>query len=225
MYTFYADAKKRSFNENVSISLTAAAVLTYISFLTSYILGWADKVSVLEMFVVFTSYMCTILMSFQIRFGYIIGIVTTAATSFLLWNSDSPALAMFNLYLVGSLLYGFIYWKSDDNSRPVSRIGRNEILIMIGFAALLSVSYVTAITIVTPNMKLDYVDITLMALSGVAQLMLDRKKLETWLVWGVVNIISIPYFIYTGLYMVAFQFLFFLINAGVSYFAWKSEIK
>ncbi|AUZ95345.1 PnuC-like nicotinamide mononucleotide transport [Agrobacterium phage Atu_ph07] len=225
MYTFYADAKKRSFNENVSISLTAAAVLTYISFLTSYILGWADKVSVLEMFVVFTSYMCTILMSFQIRFGYIIGIVTTAATSFLLWNSDSPALAMFNLYLVGSLLYGFIYWKSDDNSRPVSRIGRNEILIMIGFAILLSVSYVTAITIVTPNMKLDYVDITLMALSGVAQLMLDRKKLETWLVWGVVNIISIPYFIYTGLYMVAFQFLFFLINAGVSYFAWKSEIK
>lgn len=225
MYTFYADAKKRSFNENVSISLTAAAVLTYISFLTSYILGWADKVSVLEMFVVFTSYMCTILMSFQIRFGYIIGIVTTAATSFLLWNSDSPALAMFNLYLVGSLLYGFIYWKSDDNSRPVSRIGRNEILIMIGFAVLLSVSYVTAITIVTPNMKLDYVDITLMALSGVAQLMLDRKKLETWLVWGVVNIISIPYFIYTGLYMVAFQFLFFLINAGVSYFAWKSEIK
>lgn len=225
MYTFYADAKKRSFNENVSISLTAAAVLTYISFLTSYILGWADKVSVLEMFVVFTSYMCTILMSFQIRFGYIIGIVTTAATSFLLWNSDSPALAMFNLYLVGSLLYGFIYWKSDDNSRPVSRIGRNEILIMIGFAGLLSVSYVTAITIVTPNMKLDYVDITLMALSGVAQLMLDRKKLETWLVWGVVNIISIPYFIYTGLYMVAFQFLFFLINAGVSYFAWKSEIK
>lgn len=225
MYTFYADAKKRSFNENVSISLTAAAVLTYISFLTSYILGWSDKVSVLEMFVVFTSYMCTILMSFQIRFGYIIGIVTTAATSFLLWNSDSPALAMFNLYLVGSLLYGFIYWKSDDNSRPVSRIGRNEILIMIGFAVLLSVSYVTAITIVTPNMKLDYVDITLMALSGVAQLMLDRKKLETWLVWGVVNIISIPYFIYTGLYMVAFQFLFFLINAGVSYFAWKSEIK
>lgn len=225
MYTFYADAKKRSFNENVSISLTAAAVLTYISFLTSYLLGWADKISVLEMFVVFTSYMCTILMSFQIRFGYIIGIVTTAATSFLLWNSDSPALAMFNLYLVGSLLYGFIYWKSDSNSRPVSRIGRNEIIIMIGFAALLIVSYVTAITIVTPDMKLDYVDISLMALSGVAQLMLDRKKLENWIIWAVVNIISIPYFIYIGLYMVAFQFVFFLINAGVSYFAWKSELK
>ena len=68
------------------------------------------------------------------------------------------------------------------------------------------------------------IDVGLAVASGVAQFMLDNKKIETWTVWAGINIVSIPFFIYSGLTLVAFQYVFFLINTFIARKAWKHSM-
>lgn len=68
------------------------------------------------------------------------------------------------------------------------------------------------------------IDIALAALSGVAQLLLDNKRLQTWAVWLVVNILSMYAFYYAGMYIVLLQYVFFTANTLVGYISWKRSI-
>lgn len=72
---------------------------------------------------------------------------------------------------------------------------------------------------------LNPIDVGLAVASGVAQLMLDNKKLQTWIVWAGVDIVSIPFFIVSGLYFVAFQYVFFLANTAIGYVQWRKTVK
>ena len=71
---------------------------------------------------------------------------------------------------------------------------------------------------------LNPIDVGLAAASGVAQLMLDNKKLENWSLWAAINVVSIPFFLYSGLTLVAFQYLFFLGNTVIGHIQWKKSM-
>jgi nicotinamide mononucleotide transporter len=57
-------------------------------------------------------------------------------------------------------------------------------------------------------------------LSLVAQWMISHKKLENWLVWIVVDLISIPLFAYKGLYLTSALYVVFLVLCCVGLRAW-----
>lgn len=56
------------------------------------------------------------------------------------------------------------------------------------------------------------------ALSLIGQVLLGRKWLENWLVWGVVNFISVGLFAYKGLWLTCLLYLIFL---GMSVLGWR----
>lgn len=57
-----------------------------------------------------------------------------------------------------------------------------------------------------------------------AQFLLDRKKIETWIVWVLVNVVSVYVYFNAGLYLLAAQFVLFLINAIVAWFQWRKSM-
>lgn len=57
-------------------------------------------------------------------------------------------------------------------------------------------------------------------LSLVAQWMISHKKLENWLVWIVVDLISVPLFAYKGLYLTSALYVVFLVLCCVGLRAW-----
>jgi nicotinamide mononucleotide transporter len=234
-------------------SIAIAVVLTALSYGVGLYLGWIVALDWLEVFAVFTSYSCTWLCTRQSRWNYPIGVITTAAYSVLFWQWAMPALAIFNLYLVGSLIYGWFRWGSDDNTRPVTRVplkwyaGYGAIgLVILGLFLLANLMINPAgITALNP------IDVSLAVMSGVAQLMLDNKKLETWSLWAMVNIVSIPFFLCAGLAaltfsnlslplivaivsnpiswqggltLVAFQYIFFLANTYIGHTQWRKTM-
>jgi nicotinamide mononucleotide transporter len=208
-------------------SVILSVILTSLSYLVGFNLGWITEVNWLEVFAVFTSYSCTWLCTRQSRWNYPIGIITTAAYSVLFYQWGLLALAIFNLYLVFSLIYGWFRWGSDRKSRPVSFIplkwyaGYGFIgLIILGLFLLINIIFNPAgISALNP------IDVALAVFSGIAQLMLDNKKIETWVVWAGVDIVSIPFFVYTGLTFVAFQYIFFLLNTLIGYKMWKNTMR
>ncbi len=234
-------------------SIILAVVLTALSYGVGLGLGWIVAVNWLEVFAVFTSYSCTWLCTRQSRWNYPIGVVTTAAYSLLFWQWAMPALAIFNLYLVFSLTYGWFRWGSDKNTRPVTRIlprwytgyGALGLVILALFIAANWLFNPAGLTALNP------IDVSLAVLSGVAQFMLDNKKLETWGLWAIVDIISIPFFLCAGLAaltfgnlslvaiiaiisnpiswqggltLVAFQYIFFLVNTVIGHIQWKKSM-
>lgn len=207
-------------------SIIIAIGLTLFSYSIGFVLGWITVLNWLEVFAVATSYSCTWLFTRQSRWSYPIGIITTAAYSILFYQWGLLALSVFNLYLVFSLIYGWFRWGPDEISRPVSTIPLKWYpaygaigLIILGLFLLVNILFNP-----TGFAELNPIDIGLAVASGVAQIMLDNKKLENWAVWASTNIVSIPFFLSQGLTLVAFQYIFFLVNTIIAHKEWKRSM-
>lgn len=199
-------------------------VLTALSFATGIYFGWIAIATLnwLEVFAVATSYACTYLCVVESRWNYPIGIITTIAYSILFFQWGLPAVGVFNLYLVGSLIYGWFRWGPDGQSRPVTNVSINDIIPYTGLGVIIgALMYVILLTFGAPVV---YLDIAVAAISGVAQFLLDNKKLQTWHVWAIVNIFSIVLYFNAGLYLVAFQYVFFLFNTIYGMISWKKSM-
>lgn len=215
----------------IDMALLWTAPLTY----PMGLLPQEAQLRALEFWAVWTSYSCTLMCTFQTRWNYPMGVITTALYSILYWNYEAPALALFNLYLVFSLAYGWFRWKSDNDPRPVTRMNAESYWIHGLVGVCITVLFVLLVTNVaylnngtdfsTAFYGINPWDLGLAVGSGVAQLMLDNKKLENWVLWIIVDIVSIPYFIYIGLPLVAFQYVFFLANAFWGFVEWKRSMK
>ena len=54
-----------------------------------------------------------------------------------------------------------------------------------------------------------------------AQLLLDNKKLETWVVWILVNVVATWVYFSAGLAIAGIQYVLFLANAVWGFVAWR----
>lgn len=130
-------------------------------------------------------------------------------------------------YLVMSI-YGWIYWifggrRNQANSVPVTRTRRK----FWPFLALASVVFFLIIRFVLINYTDSDIpnwDAFTTALSFVATWMLARKLIEHWIIWIVVDFVSVGMYIYKGLYPTTFLFIVLTILAFKGYFAWKKQL-
>lgn len=215
-----------TFEKNIkttTIGVVIATILTGLSYIVADWMGWArlGEINYLEAFAVWTSYICTWLCVHQTRWNYPIGIVTTFAYSILFWQFELYSLAIFNMYLVGSLAYGYWRWGSDTDTRPVTRLTPWSYLnysilalVVYGFLFLINLAF---------GHEMTWLDVVLAVASGVAQFMLDNKKLENWILWIFIDIVSIWFYFETGLFIVAFQYFSFLLNAFYGYYKWNKS--
>lgn len=211
-----------------TVAYVGALVLTLFIFAVGLGTGMVTTLNWLEIFGVVTSFVCVILVNYQSRWNYPWGIVSQIAIFASLWLAGLYALALFNLYLVFSLAYGFYFWRSDENTVPVTNVASWKNWLGYAFFGILVLAlYFGCVYIMEPSnfANVSKIDAVLAALSGIAQFLLDRKRIETWFVWAVVNIISIPYFIYTGFFFFAFQYAFFLVNTVIAYLAWRKSME
>lgn len=61
------------------------------------------------------------------------------------------------------------------------------------------------------------------SLSIVATWMLARKKIEQWLIWIFVDLVSAGLYMYRGLYPTVFLFTVYAIMAGIGFYEWRKE--
>lgn len=201
--------------------IVVGLVLTILSFFLCTMLGFPmPPFNGLEFAAVATSYTCTIMFAMQKRAAYFYGVISTFLLCLLFASQAIYALAIFNGILVISLIYGYWRWGPDGKPIPVTRIrDPKSIAGYLGFFGLIAAFFYL---IVGGGSK---VDIFLASGSATAQLMLDNKKIENWLVWIVLNVFSVFFFIKVGLWLVAIQFALFLLNAIVAYFFWNKDVK
>lgn len=214
---------KLTATEHNFIGITLAACLTGISYLVGVQNGWITAVNWWEVFAVFTSFVCTYLCVMQSRTNYIWGVITTAAWSYVFYEIGLYGSMALNLYLVPTLAWGWFRWGKDTNTRPVAFVEPRWWFAYLGLTVIVwyAMSQVSAYF----GGTLTYADSLILAASILAQFLLDQKKIETWAVWILVNVVAIQTYMEAGLTLTAFQYVFFLANAFYGAAMWGFSMR
>lgn len=198
-------------------------ILTALSYAVGFGFGWVDALNWLEVFAVFTSYVCTFLCVVERRANYPIGAISNAAYCLLFFQFGLYASAATTGYLTFALAYGWFRWKSDKEAIPVRHLELKWVpAYILATAAFygLALAFVSAI-----GGTLALTDTVILIGTMLAQFLLDNKRIETWAVWIVVNIFAIYTYSQVGLALAAFQYVFFLINAFYGWYMWNKSKK
>lgn len=210
---------KRDFWESIAVG----GILTALSYLIGMLTQWVTTLNWLEVFAVFTSYSSTYLCVKERRLNYPIGAISTAAYAVLFLQSGLLSSAALNAYLTPTLVYGWFRWRKDADTRPVTHV---QLRWIPAYLAVAGVGYAGAAWISQAlGGAMAWTDAMVLAATILAQFLLDNKKLENWIVWAVVNVFAIYTYATSGLPLVAFQYVFFLLNTVYGYIMWNTSKK
>lgn len=210
--------------KHLLISFIVATVLTPISYWYGIHYEYIKELNWLEIFSVWTSYSATYLCVVQTRNNYIIGAVSVFALCALFWQQKLYGSMALQVYLIFEMIYGWFRWRRDDITRPVTHIG-NDWQTWLTLPATPILFYLIIKTSNYFDGNYVLLDSIIFVLSMIAQFWLDNKKLETWLVWIVVDVISVWEYWNQGLFVLAIQMGLFILNAIWGYWLWNKSRK
>lgn len=128
-----------------------------------------------------------------------------------------------NGYYVVISIYGWFFWKrgkeEQESGLPVSRLGRKNavILLLVTTAAFVGIGVVLKAYTDSP---VPYWDAFTTAVSFTATWMLARKILENWILWIIVDLVSMGLYLYRGLYPTLLLFGIYTTMAVIGYYKW-----
>ncbi len=202
------------------VALAAAVLLTTASYGLGVAAGWISGVDWLEALAVATSYASTALCILQRRFNYIFGAVSTALYAVLFFRHGLVASAFLNVYLTPQLVYGWVRWRRDDQTRPVTWLIADKRWVP-AYLGVTVAAYVGGAWLVgLLNGQLAWADAAILAGSILAQFLLDNKRIETWFVWIGVNFIAVWTYVTAGLILAGVQYVIFIGTAVLGFTAW-----
>lgn len=205
------------FKDTQPFALVLGVVLTAV-FLIAQMMFTDIPVNPIEALAVMTSFTATWLFVQQRRAAYWWGMVSTILLSYVFYQADLFGSMALNLYLTPTLIYGWYVWGKKRNVDGV--VGHNWLWYVLWTGG----TYAGAVAIITlAGGQLAFLDGLLLIGSILAQYLLDRKKWENWLVWAVVNVVSVWVYWNAGLYLLAAQFFLFLVNAIYGLVTWRRE--
>jgi nicotinamide mononucleotide transporter len=121
-------------------------------------------------------------------------------------------------------VWAWYHWVSggkDEGDLPVTRMSWGSRTLYLVLIALGTWLVYSSIGYFAYEPKLPLLDALVVASSVVAQYLLGKKKVESWVLWlGPVNIISIYLFYMTGAYVVTALYIAFLIHAVFALRTW-----
>lgn len=153
------------------------------------------------------------------------GILGCVLFAVLFYSSRLYADVVLQAFFVVTSAAGWWAWIHGDRGTPL-RITRSDgrlLMIAIPAGILTALSYGTVLFHFT-DAYAPYIDSLLLVFSVIAQLLLMRRKLETWLFWIAVNTVAVPLFASRELYLTASLYSVYWINAVVAWLTWRSQL-
>lgn len=157
---------------------------------------------------------------------WLIGLIMPLVHGMLYFSKGLYADAMMNVYYVLAGLYGWIVWKNkkpDGKPMPISKTPVSVWAKLAGVYALLHVALFCFLYFCTDS-KVPVLDSFTTALSVVAMWMLSRKYVEQWLVWLVVDAVTVGLYLYKGIPITAGLYTIYCVLAVAGYYRWKRQM-
>lgn len=161
---------------------------------------------------------------------WLTGLLTSVLYIYVFFVSKFYADMALQVYYVWVSIYGWWLWSKGVDTKkghevlPVSNLKQKPALILVTISLILWLGIYFILKYFTDS-PLPVGDAFTTALSIVATWMLAKKIIEHWLIWIVVDFVSLLLYIYKGLYPTSIMFVVYTVAAAWGYFEWKKQLK
>lgn len=161
---------------------------------------------------------------------YPTGLISTSITVYLLYLTHDIGNMLVNAYFSIMSIYGWYNWKfgktNGEANLLISKTNTKQKLVGI----LLAVFTFILVYIIYVYFDLDidnltYIDLFTTAIFFTAMWYMALKKVESWVLWTIGNLIVIPLFAYRNLILLSLQYTILTFLAISAYFEWKKVLK
>lgn len=128
-------------------------------------------------------------------------------------------------------IYGWYVWtsskpgKTDEKASLIVTRTSSQLWLSLSIVMLILWIGIFFILIKFTDSEIPAWDAFTTAASVIATWMLARKLIDHWLLWIIIDLVSMSLYIYKGLYPTSVLFAIYSIMALVGYRTWKNEMK
>ncbi len=158
---------------------------------------------------------------------WLVGMVMPVVHGVLYYQAGLYADSAMNVYYLLAGLYGWIVWfrapKRKDGGAIVHTPARRWPVLALAYVAVHGLIYWVLVTFT--NSTVPFWDSLTTALSIIGIWMLSRKYVEQWLIWIVVNAVTVALYVYKGIPVTATLYLIYLVMGVAGYRRWLRVMK
>jgi nicotinamide mononucleotide transporter len=158
---------------------------------------------------------------------WIVGAIMPMVHGMLYLQSGIYADAAMQLYYVAAGIYGLFVWlrgeKRSEKRIDIQHTPKKWIFSLVAVYVVLHISLYFLLTEFTDS-RVPLFDSMSTALSIVAMWMLSRKLVEQWLIWLVVDMISVGLYLYKGIPITAMLYMLYCALAVAGYMRWRKQV-
>jgi nicotinamide mononucleotide transporter len=157
------------------------------------------------------------------------GIISSALFIYIFFaNRFYADMSLQGYYLLISI-YGWYNWAkgkrgTDSNKLPVTRIRLRTAVILFIIMTLVWIGIALLLMHFT-NSDVYWGDAFTTAGSIIATWMLARKLLEHWILWVIIDSVSVGLYLYKDMYPTVLLYFIFTVIAVVGYYSWKKDVQ
>ncbi len=123
------------------------------------------------------------------------------------------------IFFIVTSIYGWAYWGVNKELHPIQRTPTKAFFIFVICALLATFAY-GWILYVSTDAYAPYIDSIVLMFSVLAQFLLMKRRLETWVCWLIVDTVAVPLYTSRELYLTAVVYAVFWCNAWYGLYSW-----
>ncbi len=180
----------------------------------------------LEIAGVITGFICVYLNAKENIWGWPLGIISCFLYIFIMYNARFYADMWLQVVYVFLNAYGWYQWLyggENQTELKVTNASRQQLAILLPLGILTTGAAYYYFSTFTDAAQ-PFWDSFNTAFSLVAVYLQAKKKLESWILWIMVDIIYIPLFFFRGLHLTSLLYIAYLVLATMGYILWRRSM-
>ena len=158
---------------------------------------------------------------------WIVGMLMPCVHSVLYYRSGLYADCAMQVYYIAAGLYGLIVWlaghKRKERKLEIAHTPLRLVAPLVAIYAVLHIAIYFVLVRFTDS-SVPFWDSMTTSMSMVAMWMLSRKYMEQWLVWLVVDAITVGLYLYKGIPLTAGLYTIYCALAVAGYLRWRRQV-
>ena len=165
------------------------------------------------------------------KYMWLLGIFIAVAYTYVFAVKGLYAVMAFQIFNFFLSIYGLIKWEKDERDNAKSEDSKKMVINKLGWKE----TVISVVVTVGLYFLLDYLlgfftdeshpilDTIITVLSLLATYWLSRSFIEQWLVWIVVNVLSVILYVRQGMYPTVVLYSAYTIVAFYGYYYWRKQ--
>ncbi len=184
--------------------------------------------SLIEIFGLISGILAVWLLIKQSIWTWPIGITYIAASLYIFYSAKLYADLALHIFYLLMHIYGWYYWlKGGDRTESALAVSSEDNKTLLILLALCAVTIFISGTLFSAytDADLPYWDNTTSVLSLLAMWLQSRKKIESWALWLIIDILAAGIYFYKEIYFYSLLYIIYIGMAFMGYIAWHKSYR